>query len=65
VEKVDAVQDMQVMMLEGIMVSEQKELLHVTTYMNSEVFLHKMNNSDKENKLYTDNWAQECFTYIE
>ena len=55
----DAVQDMQAMMLEGVMVSEQMKVLDITT-VNSAVVGQKEIDSDKDNKLCSDYWAKEC-----
>ena len=59
VDRGDTVQGMQAMVLEGVMVSEQMKVLPVIT-VNSAVLCQKEIDSDKDNKLCSDYWAQEC-----
>ena len=54
----EAVQGKQARMLEGIMVSEQKDELPITT-VKSAVLCQVVDNSDKDNNMVSDYWAQE------
>ena len=57
--QVDRVDTVQAMVLEGVMVSEQMKVLPVIT-VNSAVLCQKEIDSDKDTKLCSDYWAQEC-----